>query len=88
MYPEKAKAYITPTDQNNAVRKIRNWQDGYAMPKTLNEMLALNKASYSDDISKLATVNQARERYKLSRNLLLKIAEDNGAVRRIGRASI
>lgn len=46
----------------------------------------MNKASYSDDISKLATVNQARERYKLSRNLLLKIAEDNGAVRRIGRA--
>lgn len=42
----------------------------------------MNKASYSDDISKLATVNQARERYKLSRNLLLKIAEDNGAVRR------
>lgn len=41
LYPEKAKAYITPTDQNNAVRKIRNWQDGYAMPKTLNEMLAL-----------------------------------------------
>ena len=38
----------------------------------------MNKASYSDDISKLATVNQARERYKLSRNLLLKIAEDNG----------
>lgn len=33
----------------------------------------------------IATVNQAKERYKLSRNLLLKIAEDNGAVRRIGR---
>lgn len=46
----------------------------------------MNKASYSNDISKLATVNQARERYKLSRNFLLKIAEDNGAVRRIGRA--
>ena len=46
----------------------------------------MNKAGYSDDISKLATVNQARERYKLLRNLLLKIAEDNGAVRRIGRA--
>lgn len=50
------------------------------------EVMQMNKASYSNDISKLATVNQARERYKLSRNLLLKIAEDNGAVRRIGRA--
>lgn len=46
----------------------------------------MNKACYSNNISKLATVNQARERYKLSRNLLIKIAEDNGAVRRIGRA--
>lgn len=45
----------------------------------------MNKASYSNNISKLATVNQARERYKLSRNLLMKIAEDNGAVYRIGR---
>ena len=46
----------------------------------------MNKASYSNNISKLATVNQAKERYKLSRNLLMQIAEDNGAVRRIGRA--
>lgn len=45
----------------------------------------MNKASYSNNISKLATVNQAKERYKLSRNLLMQIAEDNGAVRRIGR---
>lgn len=45
----------------------------------------MNKKSYSNDIVKLATVEQARERYKLSRNLLIKIAEDNGAVRRIGR---
>lgn len=38
----------------------------------------MNKASYSNDVSKLATVNQARERYKLSRNLLMKIAEQEG----------
>lgn len=41
LYPDKAKEYISPTDKNNAIRKIRNWQDGYAMPKTLNEMIAL-----------------------------------------------
>ena len=44
------------------------------------------KASYSDNVSKLATVEQAKERYKLSRNLLIKIAEDNKAIRRFGRA--
>lgn len=46
----------------------------------------MNKPKYSNDVVKLATVEQARERYKLSRNLLIKIAEDNGAVRRFGRA--
>lgn len=46
----------------------------------------MNKRSYSNDVVKLATIDQARERYKLSRNLLMKIAEDNGAVRRLGRA--
>ena len=46
----------------------------------------MNKASYSNNVSKLATVAQAKERYKLSRNLLIKIAEDNNAVRRFGRA--
>ena len=45
----------------------------------------MNKPKYSNNVVKLATMEQARERYKLSRNLLLKIAEDNGAVRRIGR---
>ncbi len=46
----------------------------------------MKKASYSDNVSKLATVEQAKERYKLSRNLLIKIAEDNKAIRRFGRA--
>lgn len=46
----------------------------------------MNKASYSNNISKLATVEQAKERYKLSRNLLLDVAEKENAVRRFGRA--
>ena len=41
LYPDKADVYITSTDKNNAVKKIRNWQDGYAMPQTLNEFLKL-----------------------------------------------
>ena len=46
----------------------------------------MNKASYSSNVVKLATVKQAKERYKLSRNLLMQIAEDNNAVRRFGRS--
>lgn len=46
----------------------------------------MNKHSYSNNVSKLATVEQAKDRYKLSRNLLMQIAEDNGAVRRFGRS--
>lgn len=46
----------------------------------------MNKASYSNNISKLATVEQAKERYKLLRNLLLDVAEKENAVRRFGRA--
>lgn len=46
----------------------------------------MNKASYSNNVSKLATVEQAKERYKLSRNLLLDVAEKENAVRRFGRA--
>lgn len=46
----------------------------------------MNKASYSNNVVKLATIEQAKERYKLSRNLLIRIAEDNRAVRRFGRA--
>ena len=36
--------------------------------------------------AKLLTINQARERYQLSRATLMKIGEDAAAVRRIGRA--
>ena len=46
----------------------------------------MNKSKYSDAITKLATVPQAVERYKLGRTKLMEIAEDNRAVRRIGRA--
>lgn len=41
---------------------------------------------YDDKISKLATVPQACQRYKLSRNTLIAIAENEGCVRRFGRA--
>lgn len=46
----------------------------------------MGKPSYTDNVSKLATIEQAKERYKLSRNLLVKIAEENNAIRRFGRA--
>lgn len=45
----------------------------------------MNKANYSDTPTKLATVQQARQRYKMCRNTLMRIAEDNNAVRRFGR---
>ena len=41
LYPEQAKACKSGTDKNSAIRKIRNWQDGYSMPKTLNDFFAL-----------------------------------------------
>lgn len=46
----------------------------------------MNKASYTNDITKLATIKQAKERYKLSRNILVKLAEENNAVHKFGRA--
>lgn len=42
--------------------------------------------NYSDDISKLATVPQAIERYKVSRKTLMKYANDASAVVRFGRS--
>ena len=45
----------------------------------------MNKASYCDTPTKLATVQQARQRYKMCRNTLMRIAEDKNAVRRFGR---
>ena len=46
----------------------------------------MNKPEYSDTITKLATVQQAVERYKLGRTKLMEIAENENAVRRFGRS--
>lgn len=46
----------------------------------------MNKPKYSNEITKLATVEQAKDRYKLSRNMLMQIAENENAVHRFGRA--
>lgn len=45
----------------------------------------MNRAKYTTPVTKLATVNEARERYRLGRNSLMKIAENNNAVRRFGK---
>lgn len=46
----------------------------------------MNKAKYSDRVVKLATVPQAMERYKLGRNSIMVLAENNEAIRRFGRS--
>lgn len=46
----------------------------------------MNKPSYTNKVEKLATVPQAMERYKLGRNLIMELAENNEAIRRFGRA--
>lgn len=46
----------------------------------------MNKPEYSDKITKLATIQQAVERYKLGRTKLMEIAENENAVRRFGRS--
>lgn len=46
----------------------------------------MNKPKYSDAVTKLGTIKQATERYKIGRTKLMEIAENEGAVRRIGRA--
>lgn len=46
----------------------------------------MNKPQYSNEITKLGTVPQAVERYKLCRTKLLEVAKANGAVYRFGRA--
>lgn len=46
----------------------------------------MNKAKYSDRVVKLATVPQAMERYKLGRNSIMELAENNEAIRRFGRS--
>lgn len=46
----------------------------------------MNKAIYEKDVVKLGTVEEAQERYRLGRNKLMEIAENEGAVRRFGRS--
>lgn len=46
----------------------------------------MQKSTFNELLTKLATVQQARERYKLSRNSLMKIATEAGAIRRFGRS--
>lgn len=46
----------------------------------------MRNAVYSDVVVKLATVKQAVERYKLSRNTIMKLATNEDAVRHFGRS--
>lgn len=46
----------------------------------------MHKSMFSDEIIKLATVPQAIERYKLSRSTLMRIAENENAIRRFGKS--
>lgn len=46
----------------------------------------MQKNKFSNRILKYATCIEAQERYKLSRNMLMRVATQAGAVRRIGRS--
>lgn len=46
----------------------------------------MQKNNFSTELSKLATVPQAMDRYKVSRMTLMKYAERSGAVVRFGRS--
>lgn len=46
----------------------------------------MQKNNFSTEISKLATVPQAIDRYKISRLTLMKYAEKGGAVVRFGKS--
>lgn len=46
----------------------------------------MNKMQYSDKISKLSTIPQAIDRYKISRGTLMKYAEECGAIVRFGKS--
>ena len=43
------------------------------------------RADFKKAPTKNLTVEEAKERYRMGRGLLLKVAGDNGAVRRIGK---
>lgn len=47
----------------------------------------MQKASYSNEkIGRLATISQAKERYKLGRAKIMEVAQQSDAIRRFGRA--
>ena len=46
----------------------------------------MNVLNYSNEITKMATVPQAIERYKISRRTLMKYAEQYDALVRFGRS--
>ena len=46
----------------------------------------MKQAQYSNEITKLATVKQAVERYKLGKTKLMEVAEESKAIRRFGKA--
>lgn len=46
----------------------------------------MHKSNFSSEITKLATVPQAMERYKLSRNQMMKFAKSENALIRFGRS--
>lgn len=45
----------------------------------------MRKAIYTNEVTKLATIEQAKDRYKLGRYALMKHAERSNALVRIGR---
>lgn len=45
----------------------------------------MRKAIYTNEITKLATIEQAKDRYKLGRYALTRYAEEKGALVRFGR---
>lgn len=45
----------------------------------------MSKLKQLDNTLKLVTVNQACERYQFSRNTLMRVADDLGAIKRFGR---
>ena len=44
------------------------------------------KGNFDDTITKLMTVEQGKQRYKVSRATLMRLAEEANAIRRFGRS--
>lgn len=45
----------------------------------------MNKSSYNTEITRLATLDEARQRYRLGRTKMMEIAKENGAYRKFGK---